>query len=124
MKKIAIIAVKDEEWIIEKCLIILDKICDLILISDGESVDGSLEIYKKFSKVKLIKTHKVEIKGLNRRAHLLEAARLIPGENLLFFLDADELPILPETLEFEIFLKNLKRGEVIEVPWLWNWRLA
>jgi len=122
MNKIALIASKNESWIIEKCLIILDNFCDLILISDGDSNDGSIEIYKKFKKVKLVKPHEVQVKGQNRRANLLEAARKIPGDNILFFLDSDELPILPDPCELKSLLSDLKKGEIVEVPWLWLWK--
>ncbi len=122
MNKIALIASKNESWIIEKCLKILDNFCDLILISDGDSNDGSIEIYKKFKKVKLVDPHEVQVKGQNRRTNLLHAARKIPGDNILFFLDSDELPILPDPYELKSFLSDLKKGEVVEVPWLWLWK--
>ncbi len=96
MNKIALIASKNEAWIIEKCLTILDNICDLILISDGDSVDGSQEIYKNFDKVRLVKSHEVQVAGQNRRANLLDAAREVPGDNILFIMDSDELPTMPD----------------------------
>lgn len=122
MNKIALIASKNEVWIIENCLKIIDKFCDVILISDGNSTDGSIEVYKKFKKVRLVEQHNVEIKGQNRRSILLEESRKIPGENILFFLDSDELPILPYNFDFNQYISNLNKGDVIEVPWLWLWK--
>jgi hypothetical protein len=122
MNKIALIASKNEAWIIEKCLTILNELCDLILISDGDSTDGSLEIYKKFKKVRLVNSHKVKVEGQNRRSNLLEASREIPGDNILFILDSDELPTFPERSELNKMLLNLKKGEILEVPWLWLWK--
>ena len=122
MNKIALIASKNEAWIIDKCLTILNNICDLILISDGDSVDGSQEIYKKFDKVRLVKSHEVQVAGQNRRANLLDAAREVPGDNILFILDSDEFPTIPDPIVFENLLLNLNKGEVLEVPWLWLWK--
>lgn len=125
MKKIALLAVKNEAWILERNLTILDNFCDIILVADGQSTDGSLTIYKKFKKVQLVDDHSVSIKGKNRRGELLNAARQIEGNNLLFFLDADELVMLPQDeKKWEEILQQLKPGEIIEVPWLWLWKSA
>jgi glycosyltransferase involved in cell wall biosynthesis len=123
MKKIALLAVKNEAWIIERCLTILDNFCDVILIADGQSTDGSLALYEKFKKVQLVDDHLVSIKGQNRRAGLLNAARQIEGNNLLFFLDADEFIMFPaDEAGWEKRLQQLDPGDVIEVPWLWLWK--
>ena len=51
MKIIAILPVRNESWIIRHNLNILVEICDEILVTDGDSTDGTREICSSFEKV-------------------------------------------------------------------------
>ena len=73
---IAILSVKNEEWIIRRNLITLDRICDKILIKLDNCNDSTAEICKSFKKVITIAESNTEtgnlIKEENRRQVLLE----------------------------------------------------
>ena len=92
MKIIAILPVRNESWIIRHNLNILVEICDEILVTDGDSTDGTREICSSFEKVHLLTDEeKGPVKKENRRKILLERARDFEGFNYILALDADEL---------------------------------
>ena len=45
MKIIAILPVRNEAWIIRHTLTILEQICDVIILADGDSTDKTREIW-------------------------------------------------------------------------------
>ena len=50
-KVIASLGIKNEEWIIEKTLRVLDRFCDKIIIVDDHSTDNTEKICRSFDKV-------------------------------------------------------------------------
>lgn len=89
---ICLTPVFNEEWVIEKFLTCASLWADIIILSDQGSTDKTIEIARRFSKVRLIDNSKLkDFNEQEMRAPLFEAARKIPGKRLLVSLDADEL---------------------------------
>ncbi|MFD3002766.1 glycosyltransferase family 2 protein [Pontibacter toksunensis] len=92
-KKIIVLTpVKNEAWILERFLQVCSFFADHIIIADQLSTDGSLEIYKKYSKVKVIKNEKRVYNENERQLLLISTARRLYGlGNILLAIDADEI---------------------------------
>ncbi len=93
-KVIALLPVRNEAWILEHTLSALSGFCDVIIVSDQGSSDGSQDICRRFSKVVLLESPDGDdVNRLPRHARwrLLDAARQYDGTNLLWCTDADEL---------------------------------
>ncbi len=90
MKVITLLPVKNEAWILPYSLANYSLFSDHIIIADQHSTDGSREIYNKFPKVKFFDNN---FSGASNKIRwdLLNEARKIPGNNLIIYLDADEL---------------------------------
>jgi len=122
MKKIALMPVKNEAWIIQKTLFALTQFCDVIIVADQGSTDGTLDIVHRFEKVQVIenteKYHSHRVRTL-----LLNAARDFDGYNLIFNFDADEIPaatILDQNVFQEIL--SIPQGTSVILPWIQLWR--
>lgn len=89
-KLIVITPVRNEAWVLEAFLAHCSSWADHIIIADQYSTDGSREIYAKFPKVTLIDNPTREWVEYKCRARLLEEAQRIPGDKIIFGLDADE----------------------------------
>jgi ribosomal silencing factor RsfS len=55
MKKIVLMPIKNEDWILNFSLSQISKWADYIIIADQNSIDRSIEICKRFKKVSIIK---------------------------------------------------------------------
>ena len=51
MRVIALLPVKNEAWVLEHTLACLSSFCDVVLVNDQRSEDGSRKIGKRFPKV-------------------------------------------------------------------------
>jgi len=90
MKIIGLLPVKNEAWVLPHALASLTAFCDVVIVADQNSDDGSREICRTFPKVVLIES--AESRTCTRaRWQLLDAARSYDGFNLLWSTDADEL---------------------------------
>ena len=94
MKVIALLPIKNEAWVLEHTLASLSAFCDVIVVSDQHSTDGSPEICRRFPKVVMLGSPPAGEPDLPKQARwrLLDAARSYDGTNLLWWTDADELP--------------------------------
>lgn len=119
-KVVCLMPVKNEVDILPITLEIISKYCDIIIIADQMSDDGSREIYKKFPKVIVIDNtregHSNEV-----RWDLLKEARKHGGNNLILCTDADEY------IPSEIFKKffdeyNFEIGQSFRFPWIQLWK--
>ena len=125
MKIIAILPVRNEAWIIRHTLTILEQICDVIIVADGDSTDKTREICQLFNKVKLISA---EVKGTkkfqkNRREILLDRARDYEGYNYILAIDADELlTAMVMSPDWENILDSMKPGDARHFRWYWIWK--
>lgn len=82
--------VRNEAWILRAFLEATSLWADHIIIADQMSTDGSREIARSFPKVILIDNDRPEMHQSATRQLLFEASKSIPGEKILFALDADE----------------------------------
>lgn len=124
MKKIAIMPVKNEEWILEHNLTCASLFFDHIIVADQNSDDGTPEICKKFPKVVYIKNTSTEYNEGNRRQLLLDAAREFEGNNFIANLAADEIfsANILEPGVFEKLIAGQKPGTGFSFHWVQLWR--
>ena len=90
MKVIAMVPTRNEAWIIGHSLACLSPFCDVILVGDRESEDGTREICGRFPKT-VVLSAPPDSRIREQRWQLLDAARGYDGHNLLWATDADEL---------------------------------
>lgn len=96
MKVIALLPVRNEAWVLPHSLECLSAFCDVILVCDQGSDDGSRAVYARFPKVVVIDlparpSGAIDHLPQHSRWVLLDAARNYSGCNLLWNTDADEL---------------------------------
>jgi glycosyltransferase involved in cell wall biosynthesis len=124
MKKIVLMPIKNEEWILEKSLSCASLWADHIIIADQGSTDRTIEICKKFEKVFVIENSSQTYNEHERRQLLLNAARNFEGNNLIFNLAADEIVtanITDEDLFAKVFSSSFA-GVGFSFPWVHLWR--
>ena len=123
MNIITLIPVKNEAWILESTLENCCRFSDYIIVADQMSTDGSREICKKFPKVILIDNpgqgHSNSVRWL-----LLDKAREIEGDNLIFCIDADEIvsPFFFSSGEFDKVRDMVSPGDSLSFPWIQLWK--
>jgi glycosyltransferase involved in cell wall biosynthesis len=122
LNRIVVMPVRNEEWILEKTLSVLSLFADHIIIADHNSTDRTAEICSKFQKVKVIKNES-KFQSSHIRGTLLEKAREIEGNNVIFSFDADEIPsTYMLQSEFWNEIEQLPKGTAIELQWINLWR--
>ena len=124
MKKIAILPVKNEEWILEKCLACASVWADHIIVADQNSTDKTPDICAKFSQVVYLTNETVQFNEGARRQLLLDTARNFDGFNLIVFLSADEVltaNIIDHTVFESVFgCHGPGTGFTLQWPELWR----
>jgi len=117
---ICLMPVKNEVDLLPITLPIISQYCDVIIIADQMSDDGSRELYKNFPKVRVIDNPRAGHSN-QVRWDLLKAAREYKGKNLIISLDADEY--IPPKL-FAKFLNehDFKIGDSFRFPWVQLWK--
>ena len=85
----AMLRIKNGILFVEECLEKISRFCDEIIICDNGSTDGTLEIYKKFPKIKEI----IKTEGYNegRDKILLHNMCLLRKPNWILWIDVDEI---------------------------------
>lgn len=123
MKKIVLLPVKNEAWILRQSLHNFSSFADHIIVADQSSTDGSREIYKEFPKVIMIENpangHSNSVRWL-----LLDSARKMFGyKNLIICIDADEMVSKEAIAKMEEFIqdKSLKSLS-FQLPWVQLWK--
>ncbi len=89
MKLVAMLRVKDQILTIKECLTKLSELVDAIVIVDNGSIDGTLNIYKEFPKIKIIKKTKGFNEGRDKCLAHKCAKKLQP--DWIVWLDGDEI---------------------------------
>lgn len=87
---IVITPVRNEAWVLDAFLTCTSSWADYIILADQYSDDGTREIAAKFDKVILIDNPTREWYEYICRTRLIEEASKIPGDKIIFGLDADE----------------------------------
>lgn len=90
-KLIVVTPVRNEAWVLEAFLTCTSSWADYIILADHHSEDETREIAQKYEKVVLIDNPTYEWYESECRARLLEEAAKIPGDKVIFGLDADEI---------------------------------
>ena len=87
---VVITPVRNEAWVLDAFLTCTSSWADYIILADQHSDDGTREIAAKYEKVILIDNPTKEWYEYLCRTRLLEEAAKIPGDKIIFGLDADE----------------------------------
>ena len=121
MKIIGLLPVKNEAWILPHALRSLTAFCDVVIVADQNSDDGSREICRTFPNVVVVES--AESRTCTRaRWQLLDAARSYDGCNLLWSTDADELVSPPAAKRFlDQRRAELTPGTVVECRYVHLW---
>jgi len=128
-KIIVYIPVKNDGWCIENSIRHAVQWADHVIVADGSSTDGSIDIYKRlekdYSNLNIIYNRpKLDISTTEPRDYTLEQVRKIKGCNIIFELHADEI-ISARILKMEIrkeIIQKLSIGKCLELPWLTLWK--
>lgn len=122
MKIVALLPVKNEDWILPTTLKPLCEISDHIIAADQFSTDNTKTILSNEEKVTIIQNEEI-VHSNKVRWRLLDESRKLFGENnIIINLDADE--IIPPKL----FYKKLKQiqqypaGTLFSAQWTQLWR--
>ena len=116
---VVITPVRNEAWVLDAFLTCTSSWADYIILADQHSDDGTREIAQKYEKVTLIDNPTKEWYENICRARLLEEAAKIPGEKVIFGLDADEfLSEGFEKTESWQRITNSKGNEIFCFNWL------
>jgi hypothetical protein len=121
MKIIALLPVKNEAWVLPHTFACLSSFCDVILVHDQQSSDGSREVAAHFPKVVWIESSDSKICE-QARWHLWDIARQYDGENLVWCTDADEL-VSPARIRAFLDRRGaeLTSGVVVDVMYCHFW---
>ena len=87
---IVLTPVLNEAWILPAFLKATLLWADYIIIADQMSTDGSRDLYNEYENVIVLDNPRKEMHQARTRQMLFEAAKKIPGDKILFTLDADE----------------------------------
>ncbi len=87
---IVLTPVFNEAWILPAFLRATSLWADYIIIADQMSTDGSRDLYPQFEKVIVVDNPRKEMHQAATRRLLFAAAKKIPGDKIVFALDADE----------------------------------
>ena len=110
--------VRNEAWVLPAFLKATSLWADFIIIADQQSIDRSKEIALSYPKVILIENNNPEFNESERQKILIDKARQIEGDKILFGLDADEIfsANFIETEDWER-IKKSKPGDVFWFRW-------
>ncbi len=127
MKKIVLLPVKNESWILRQSLKNFSSFADHIIVADQGSTDGSRDIYKEFPKVTVIENTSVGHSNSVRWLLLDYMRKTYINDNeqkLVLCIDADEM-LSKKTVEaMEEIAKNKDETLSFQLPWIQLWKDA
>jgi len=113
---ICITPMKNEAWILEKFLSCASIWADHIIVLDQHSEDNSVEIARKFEKVKVLHNDQPDFNDYHHWKILLEETRKIHAQRkVIISIDCDEFLSANsfETNEWKFFTENAKEGSLL-----------
>ncbi len=115
--------VKNEDWILEYSLSSASLWADHIIVADQNSTDATEELCARFEKVVYIKNTAISLNMSHARELLLDKARELWSDNLLFSLDADEVLSANSIHDADFLAKceSILPWESIELEWINLW---
>lgn len=121
--------VKNDSWFVEKSITSALMWADHVIVADGNSTDGSHDIYKeiekKYKNITIIYNRpKMDYTSSDLRNYGLRLCRNFDGNNLIIELHADEI-VSGEILKREIketLEKKIKVGDSLMMPWINIWK--
>jgi hypothetical protein len=116
---ICLTPVRNEAWILDRFLRAAELWADHIIIADQGSTDGSVEIARRFEKVRVVSNPNPSYDEGARQRLLLDEARRIKGRRFLIALDADEF-LTPNWRQLDEWQDALSAppGTVFSFPWV------
>jgi len=110
--------VRNEAWVLNLFLKATSLWADYIIIADQHSSDGSREIALNYPKVVLIENNNPNYNEADRQRLLIEKAREIKGDKIIFAFDADEIlsANYMNSNDWELILKS-KPGDIFFMQW-------
>lgn len=110
--------IRNEAWVLHAFLKATSIWADHIIIADQMSTDGSREIALSYPKVILIDNNNPEFNEAERQKLLIDRARQIEGDKILFGLDSDEVfsANFSDTDDWKKIV-NSKKGDVFWFKW-------
>lgn len=115
---VVVTPVKDEAWVLDTFLSATTSWADEVIIADQQSTDGSLDIARRYDRVRVIENDSQEYDEGYRQRLLLREARKVPAPRIIFALDADE--VLSANVLDTDFLERVRRlppGSGIRMRW-------
>jgi glycosyltransferase involved in cell wall biosynthesis len=115
---VVVTPVKDEAWVLDTFLSATTSWADEVIIADQQSTDGSVDIAKRYDRVRVVENDSQEYDEGYRQRLLLREARKVPGPRVIFALDADE--VLSANVLDSDFLDRVGRlppGSGIRMRW-------
>lgn len=115
---ICLTPVRNEEWVLNAFLKATSLWADYIVIADQGSTDESRKIAREYSKVILIDNNNPDFNEAERQKLLIDKAREVDGDKILFALDADEIfsANFMNTSDWNSIV-NSKQGDVFWFKW-------
>ncbi|MBC8492255.1 MAG: glycosyltransferase family 2 protein [Chloroflexi bacterium] len=124
MKIIAVMPVRNEDWILERNLQTLSHFCDVIIVADQNSTDNTRQICKRYPKVLLIRNPCEQFDQSKARQLLLDTVREFDGYNIILAVDADEI-VSGNVLDnpaWDNALDSLEPGVSSLLQWIILWK--
>jgi hypothetical protein len=122
MKIIALMLVKNEEWILPVTLKDLSRYIDDLVVLDDSDNDNSLSVIQKYGG-HVIRQKKKRFDESLWRSDLLKKGRELGGTHFIC-LDADESFTNNFYFNFREIIKSLKPGQGLMMEWLCLWKSA
>lgn len=115
---ICLTPVRNEAWILRAFLEATSIWADHIIVADQMSTDGSREIALSYPKVILIDNNNADFNESERQSLLINRAREIKGDKILFALDTDEIfaANFRQTKDWEKIINSIP-GDVFWFKW-------
>lgn len=124
MKLLAIVPVRNEEWILRQNLQVLTRLCDAVFVADQHSTDRTPDICREFARVHYLRNDAPYPSPENRRHILLNAARDYDGCNVILTVDADEILTATALTDpgWPMLLDSLQPGDSVLLRWVMLWK--